>query len=204
VLSAGDTSIIVTNSNHGGLQATFNATLTDIISWFQANFLSLNFNKMYYLEFRTINCTDITLDVIHFNKFTANVTHTQFLGLVIDYTLTWNNHIDQFISRLNCACYTIKAAKAMLSRLYFSYIHSIVPYGIIFWGNSITYGIIFWGNTPNSIKIFRLKKIKNYNLKKMDSCTELFKTKEILPFYSQCIFSLFLYVVYNKHLFNKN
>jgi hypothetical protein len=42
------------------------------------------------------------------------------------------------------------------------------------------------------------------NSKKMDSCRELFKTMEILPFYSQCIFSLLLYVVNNKHLFTKN
>jgi len=35
-------------------------------------------------------------------------------------------------------------------------------------------------------------------------CRELFKTMEILPFHSQCIFSLLLYVVNNKHLFTKN
>ena len=38
----------------------------------------------------------------------------------------------------------------------------------------------------------------------MDSCRELFKTMAILPFYSQCLFSLLLYVVSNKHLFTKN
>jgi len=39
--------------------------------------------------------------------------------------------------------------------------------------------------------------------KKMDSCRELFKTMEILPFFSQYIFSLLLYVVNHKHLFTK-
>jgi len=33
--------------------------------------------------------------------------------------------------------------------------------------------------------------------KEIDSCTEWFKTMEILPFYSQYIFSLLLYVVNN-------
>ena len=33
---------------------------------------------------------------------------------------------------------------------------------------------------------------------------ELFKTMDILRFYPQCIFSLVLYVVNNKHLFTKN
>ena len=38
----------------------------------------------------------------------------------------------------------------------------------------------------------------------MDSCRELLKTMEILPLYSQYIFSLLMYVVNNKHLFTKN
>jgi hypothetical protein len=38
----------------------------------------------------------------------------------------------------------------------------------------------------------------------MDSCTELFNTMEILPFHSQYIFSLLLYVVNNQHIFTKN
>ena len=75
MLFAGDASIIITNSNHVEPQATFNTTLTDIISWFQANFLSFNFNEMYYIEFRTKNCIDTALHIIHFNKSTANVTY---------------------------------------------------------------------------------------------------------------------------------
>jgi len=54
----------------------------------------------------------------------------------------------------------------MLSRkalriLHFSYVHSV-----------IFYGIIVWGNTPNVIKIFRI--LKKYNLRKKDTCVELF------------------------------
>jgi len=71
---------------------------------------------------------------------------------MVDDNLTWKNHIDQFISKLNSASYAIRAVNATLSRkalrmLYFMYVHSI-----------ISYGIIFWGNTRNSIKIFRIEK----------------------------------------------
>jgi hypothetical protein len=41
-------------------------------------------------------------------------------------------------------------------------------------------------------------------VKKVDSCTEMFKSIKILPLYSQYIFSLLLYVVNNKHLFTRN
>ena len=76
---------------------------------------------------------------------------------------TWDNHIDQLISRLNSACYAVRAVKPMLSRkvlrvLYFPYVHSI-----------ISYGIIFWSNTPNSIKIFRMQ---NQNFKNYDKFEE--------------------------------
>ena len=142
----------------------------------------------------------MTNPVNYFNKTIANVTYTKFLGLVIDDTLTWDNHKDQLISRLNSACYIITAVKAMLSgtglrMLYFLHVHSI-----------IFYGIIFCSNTPNIIKIFIMqkKKLDITNSKKMDSCQELFKTMEILPFYSQKLFSLLLYVVNNKHLFTQN
>jgi len=37
----------------------------------------------------------------------------------------------------------------------------------------------------------------------MDSRRELFKRMEILPLYSQYLFSLLMYVVNNKHLFTK-
>jgi hypothetical protein len=86
------------------------------MEWFKANFLSPNFNKTHYSEFRTKNCNDTTLDINYFNKNIANVPYTKFLGLAIDGTLTWDNHSDQLISRLNTACYSVTAVTAVLSR----------------------------------------------------------------------------------------
>ena len=79
--------------------------------------------------------------------------------------ITWDNHIDQLISRFNSASNAITAVKAVLSRkalimLYFSYVYSI-----------ISYATILGGNTHNSIKIIRMQeKILRIitNLKKMD------------------------------------
>ena len=41
-------------------------------------------------------------------------------------------------------------------------------------------------------------------LKKTESCSKVFKKMEILPFYSQYIFSLIMYIIKNKHSFTKN
>jgi len=51
VLFAGDTSIIITSPNQERLPTALNKTLSDINLWFNANFLSLTFNKTYYLQF---------------------------------------------------------------------------------------------------------------------------------------------------------
>ena len=42
------------------------------------------------------------------------------------------------------------------------------------------------------------------NTKSGDSCREVFKNMEIMTLYSQYIYSLILYTVNNKHLFNTN
>ena len=73
---------------------------------------------------------------------------------MVDDNLTWKTHIDQVISKLKSVCYAIRDVNALFSRkglrmLYFSYVRSIV-----------LYGIFFRGNTPNSIKIFRTQKKK--------------------------------------------
>ena len=59
-----------------------------------------------------------------------------------------------------------------------------------------------------SDKIFKIKK-KNViriitNSRMRDSCRELLKKLEILPLYSQYIFSISIFVIKNKHLFYTN
>jgi hypothetical protein len=83
-----------------------------------------------------------------------------------------------------------------LRMIYYSYFHTVMSYGIIFWGNS-----------PYSINIFRLQKrairIITHS-RNRDSCRELFKKLDILPFYSQYIFSLLIFVIDNISLFKTN
>ena len=84
----------------------------------------------------------------------------------------------------------------MLRKIYFSYVHSVMSYGIIFWGNS-----------HHSINIFKSQKriiqIMT-DTEKCDTCHPLFKKFQILPFPSQYIFSLLTFVVNNRHLFPSN
>jgi len=76
---------------------------------------------------------------------------------------------------------------------YFSYVHSI-----------ISYEIIFWGNSSRSEEIFKIQKriIRIItNSRKNSSCRQLFKELNILPIQSQYIFSILLFVTKNKDQF---
>jgi hypothetical protein len=71
--------------------------------------------------------------------------------LVKSRTPGWKNHIDQMVPKLSGACYAVRSMYHIsnintLKPIYFAYFHSIIKYGIIFWGNS-----------SNSTKIFTLQ-----------------------------------------------
>ena len=109
--------------------------------WFISNLLSLNFNKTHYLEFRTKNSSPIDINITYNNKYIVNTTITQFLGSVIDTTLSWKNHVDKLMDKLSKACYAIRAVKPFITQalriIYFSYFHTIMSYDIIFLGELI-------------------------------------------------------------------
>jgi hypothetical protein len=80
-------------------------------------------------------------------------------------------------------------AKKNLRTIYFSYVHFIMAYDIIFWGNS-----------PHSNNIFKLQRRAIRIIMNVDnrvSFCELFKKLNILPLHSQYILSLLLFVFKN-------
>ena len=84
----------------------------------------------------------------------------------------------------------------VLRMVYFSYFHSVMSYGIIFWGNSHL-----------SSNIFKIQKTVIRiitNKSKRDSCRQLYKQLQILTLPSQYILSLLVFVAKNRDLFLSN
>jgi hypothetical protein len=104
----------------------------------------------------------------------------------------------ELTSRLNNACYAIRSIKPFMSldilrSTYFLYVHSI-----------LSYELIFWGNSSHSEEIFKIQKRKVriiMNSSKNASCRQLFKELNILPIQSQYICSILLFVTKNKDQF---
>lgn len=103
VLFADDTSIIVTNHSPTDFTNDINKVSGNINDWFIINLLSLNSHKTYYLQFLTKNSHKININICCDNKQIINAYSTKFLGLLIGSSLSWNNHIDQIMSKLSTA-----------------------------------------------------------------------------------------------------
>jgi hypothetical protein len=94
------------------------------------------------------------------------------LGIIIYSNLSWKQRIDNIIPKLNKAGFTSRSVKPFTSLevmrlIYFSYFHSV-----------LSYGIIFWGNLVHSTYIFKIQKrtisiITNVGIR--GSCLGLFK-----------------------------
>jgi hypothetical protein len=140
-LFANDTNIIFTHSNLTVFEEEINKLFGKAILWFQTNLLSLNLNKTYFMQFSSKTNHAPMINVRHKSNLILSVGLTKFLGLSLDSSLSWKPHIDQLTSKLNSAYYIIRSLKALipletLCLIYFSNFHSIILYGIIFWGNT--------------------------------------------------------------------
>ena len=97
ILFADDTSIIVTNPSLSEFKEHINTIIRNINDGFRGNTLSLNFDKTYFLKFRPKNSYEIDIKISCDNKLIKETKNTKFLGLDIDSSLSWKNHIDQMM-----------------------------------------------------------------------------------------------------------
>ena len=138
---------------------------------------------------------------INWSKRQKIQTFLDYIYIYMYISLSWESHTDQIMIKLSRACYAIRYVKHFMSQntlrtIYFSYFHSILSYGLIFWGNS-AYGSNIFNIQKRIIRIIM-------NARSRDSCHQLFKKLKILPLKSQYIFSLLLFVAKNRDSYELN
>jgi hypothetical protein len=198
VLFADDTSLIISNPNPINFRDDSNKILQHIHEWCDANLISLNWEKTHFIQFTTKYNFFSNFDIIYKEKKLTTVDSIKFLGLTPDNSLSWKKCIEVIVPKLSAATFAMRVEQSFLSLdslklIYYSYFHSI-----------LTYGIIFWGNTHNSNAIFKIQKriIQiMVGIRNRDSCKEYFKRLKILPLQSQYLLSLLLSVADNGDYF---
>jgi hypothetical protein len=195
LLYADNTSIVITESSTTAIKHQAFSLLIDINSWFKNNLLLLNVYKTQYLEFRAKNysISDQTQNSnLHF------VTHTKFLGLTIDHTLSWKLHINSLTKKLASVAYAIRSLKYTLLKGTLKIIYFSIKLSLC-----ISYGIIVGGQSSEASKVFIMqKKIFRiiYNLNSSVTCRNVFMQNHIMTFSSYYIYSLILFASNNKEL----
>jgi len=152
ILFADDTSVVVTDKDHDSFKQKTNLAPTSLNQWFCINHLVLNITKTSVIKFAPKITANVPLDIYYKNNVIDEVKSTKFLGMHIDNHMNWTNHVEQILPKLSAACFSIRKLihtlyPDILHMVYFVYFHSVLQYGIIFWGNS-----------THSHQVFKLQK----------------------------------------------
>jgi hypothetical protein len=91
------------------------------------------------MQFISKNKSSNNINTEHDNKMIIQTTFVKFLGITVDNTLSWKQHIDTIIPKLNKACCIIRRCKLYLSHaalkmVHYAFFHSVMSYGLIFGG----------------------------------------------------------------------
>jgi hypothetical protein len=143
VLFADDTTLSLSQDDYASLALSVNSELKKIEVWTQANRLSLNVRKTFYMVFsnRDYDCAN---HPIFFNSQLVNrYTEGKFLGLIMDSRLNFTKHINIIsgkISKYIGILYRIRnfVPYNLLINLYYSLVQPYLLYCNLIWGG--TYG----------------------------------------------------------------
>jgi hypothetical protein len=145
---ADDISILFAHSNLIDFNRNIHIVFTTLNKLFTVNQLSLNFNKTNKIHFTTKRNMLVKIKICFKNNLITISSYPKFLGVTMDNTVSWNNHIDIIMKKLSMVCYKIRTVKTYMSALslkmiYHAFFHSVMSYGIIFWGNLLHSSTIF-------------------------------------------------------------
>ena len=137
IVFADETSILFAHSDPIDFNKIIYIVFITLNKWLRANQLSLNFIKTNYIHFTTKRNMSVNLKIGYNNNFITNSSYTKFLGVTMNNTLSWNNHIDLIIKKLSNACHIIRNAKTYMSvssikAIYYASFHLVMSYGTIF------------------------------------------------------------------------
>ena len=132
-----DTSLIISNPDLMKFRDSANKFLQHIQECFNANLISLNWEKTHFIHFTTKNNSFSNIDIIYKDKKLTTVDTIKFLVLNLDNSLSWKKHIEAIVPKLSAATFSMRVVQPFLyldslKLLYSSHFHSMLSYGIIF------------------------------------------------------------------------
>ena len=141
-LFADDTNLYYESKSLEDLEKTVNKELKKLNNWLIINRLSLNIGKTNFVIFHPYNKKikkNVTLKIN--KKAISEKSEIRYLGVTIDSTLTWKQHIEKVsvsVRRAIGMIYKIRpyVTQRILIMIYFSLIYSHLTYAIEVWRNA--------------------------------------------------------------------
>ena len=171
---ADDTNVFFQSDNIEDIKITGNTIMTQLNSWFIANKLTLNTEKSSFTIFKSHRRKSHDFpDCIEFlNQKIKRTSHIKFLGVILDESLTWNQHIDELCNKLKSLFHVFYNIRNYLSTeniktIYFTLIYSRIKYGISLYGQA------------GKAKFKRIQTLQNQLLKVLSGKKYRFSTNEL-------------------------
>ena len=184
ILYADDTCVLMNGKHLEGLITRMQKELNLLYIWLQANKLSLNGQKMYYIIFHRarIKLTSHTSGLYMGGSIITATDTLKYLGVLIDDKITWIPHITYVKNKVSKGIGIMLKARNYLKRnalvnLYYSFIYPYLIYCIEAWGNAINCYLKQLYLIQK--KVIRMIAFANYNTPSID----IFKNLIILPLY---------------------
>lgn len=161
------------------------------------NRLLLNLSKSEAMMFST---KELNFSLLIRSKagLMRQVESARFLGLRLDSTLSWNDTVNDILTKMSRYSFVLWRLRSYVSKqILLSYYYAYV-------GSTLSYGTVCWGNSKriNEVLISQKKIIRTITFKRMTfSCRQLFKDLNILTVISIYILQCALYVRDNLHTF---
>jgi len=159
--------------------------LNEAGSWYSSNKFLLNRDKT--------QCITFSLNNMLLNSINE-VNHVKLLGIHLDSRLSWETHIDTVCNKLSRTIFLLRRLNDVISscylkQCYYAFFHSILLYGILYWGNGV--GI-------SNVLLLQKKAVRILTgANNLDHCRPLFKKEKILTVINLYIFVCLCHVKSN-------
>ena len=196
ILFADDSCFYISGSTIEPLINYINFDLENIHRWLATNKLTLNIDKSHYVVFTRKNLSRhlIIRNPLKINdNILERLNETNFLGVNLTYNLSWKNHINNLVNKVNKYCSILYLTRDSLTLSSLKLIYHSVIY------SSISYCNIIWAKAPqvhiNKLFIAQKRIVRTIkNRSRFYHTNEDFKSLSILKIndinvYFSCIFA---------------
>ena len=138
-LFADDTSLFFSHKDENVIENTVNNELTKVEHWLQANKLTLNVSKSNYIIFKPSQRNVKKVITLKINNTAIEAkAFTKYLGVILDDKLSWKQHCDYLIPKLQKGIGVLSKLRYYLDKnairnVYFALFESHLNYNILNW-----------------------------------------------------------------------